>query len=73
MIIGAGITQLVECKLPKLDAAGSSPVARSIKPLFQTTPGFGVPILYNQQFGKSTGRRNASSHPFNEISPFTIR
>ena len=26
----AGITQLVECKLPKLDAAGSSPVARSI-------------------------------------------
>ena len=25
----AGITQLVECKLPKLDAAGSSPVARS--------------------------------------------
>ncbi len=26
---GAGVTQLVECKLPKLDAAGSSPVARS--------------------------------------------
>lgn len=26
----AGITQLVECKLPKLDVAGSSPVARSI-------------------------------------------
>jgi hypothetical protein len=25
----AGITQLVECKLPKLDAAGSSPVSRS--------------------------------------------
>ena len=25
----AGITQLVECKLPKLDVAGSSPVARS--------------------------------------------
>ena len=30
IIVGAGITQLVECKLPKLDAAGSSPVARSI-------------------------------------------
>ena len=26
----AGITQLEECKLPKLDAAGSIPVARSI-------------------------------------------
>lgn len=26
----AGITQLVECKLPKLDVAGSIPVARSI-------------------------------------------
>ena len=26
----AGITQLVECKLPKLDVAGSSPVSRSI-------------------------------------------
>ena len=26
----AGITQLVECKLPKLDVAGSNPVARSI-------------------------------------------
>ncbi len=25
----AGITQLVECKLPKLDVAGSTPVARS--------------------------------------------
>ena len=25
----AGITQLVECKLPKLDVAGSNPVARS--------------------------------------------
>ncbi len=29
IISGAGVTQLVECKLPKLDAAGSSPVARS--------------------------------------------
>ena len=29
----AGITQLVECKLPKLDVAGSSPVARSRKRL----------------------------------------
>ncbi len=26
----AGITQLVECQLPKLNVAGSSPVARSI-------------------------------------------
>jgi hypothetical protein len=25
----AGITQLVECKLPKLDVAGSNPVSRS--------------------------------------------
>ena len=25
----AGIAQLVECKLPKLDVAGSNPVARS--------------------------------------------
>ena len=28
-VLEAGITQLVECKLPKLDVAGSSPVARS--------------------------------------------
>jgi hypothetical protein len=27
---GAGITQLVECQLPKLKVAGSNPVARSI-------------------------------------------
>ena len=26
---GAGITQLVECQLPKLKVAGSNPVARS--------------------------------------------
>jgi hypothetical protein len=29
-MLSAGITQLAECKLPKLDAAGSIPVARSI-------------------------------------------
>jgi hypothetical protein len=29
-LIGAGITQLVECQLPKLNVAGSKPVARSI-------------------------------------------
>ncbi len=28
--VGAGITQLVECQLPKLKVAGSNPVARSI-------------------------------------------
>ncbi len=27
---GAGITQLAECQLPKLNVAGSIPVARSI-------------------------------------------
>ena len=27
----AGIIQLVECQLPKLDVAGSSPVARSLR------------------------------------------
>jgi hypothetical protein len=27
----AGVIQLVECQLPKLDVAGSSPVARSLK------------------------------------------
>jgi hypothetical protein len=26
----AGVIQLVECQLPKLDVAGSSPVARSV-------------------------------------------
>ena len=26
----AGVTQLVECQLPKLDVAGSNPVARSL-------------------------------------------
>jgi hypothetical protein len=29
----AGVIQLVECQLPKLDVAGSSPVARSCKSL----------------------------------------
>jgi hypothetical protein len=33
----AGVAQLVECKLPKLDVAGSSPVARSIFALFSIT------------------------------------
>jgi hypothetical protein len=28
-IVVAGVIQLVECQLPKLDVAGSSPVARS--------------------------------------------
>ena len=28
LILIAGIAQLVECKLPKLDVAGSNPVAR---------------------------------------------
>ena len=27
----AGVIQLVECQLPKLDVAGSSPVARSLR------------------------------------------
>ena len=38
----AGVAQLVECQLPKLNVAGSNPVARSnqIKPLpsFYTSP-----------------------------------
>jgi hypothetical protein len=34
IITKAGITQLEECKLPKLDAAGSIPVARSNKSFF---------------------------------------
>jgi hypothetical protein len=29
----AGVIQLVECQLPKLDVAGSSPVARSFEVL----------------------------------------
>ena len=28
----AGLTQLVECQLPKLDVAGSNPVSRSARP-----------------------------------------
>jgi hypothetical protein len=28
-VVVAGVIQLVECQLPKLDVAGSSPVARS--------------------------------------------
>jgi hypothetical protein len=30
IVCHAGVTQLVECQLPKLDVAGSSPVTRSI-------------------------------------------
>jgi hypothetical protein len=30
-LVFAGVIQLVECQLPKLDVAGSSPVARSRK------------------------------------------
>ena len=29
-VLAAGVIQLVECQLPKLDVAGSSPVARSV-------------------------------------------
>jgi hypothetical protein len=29
LLLLAGVTQLVECQLPKLNVAGSSPVARS--------------------------------------------
>ena len=32
----AGVIQLVECQLPKLDVAGSSPVARSVSSLIAT-------------------------------------
>ena len=32
--VWAGITQLVECQLPKLNVAGSSPVARSKPPSY---------------------------------------
>ena len=32
MQVLAGVIQLVECQLPKLDVAGSSPVARSETP-----------------------------------------
>ena len=31
----AGLTQLVECKLPKLDVAGSNPVSRSEESRFE--------------------------------------
>ncbi len=37
---GAGLTQLVECQLPKLDVAGSNPVSRSI---LVSTPCLKVP------------------------------
>jgi hypothetical protein len=30
-VVFAGVIQLVECQLPKLDVAGSSPVARSFQ------------------------------------------
>jgi hypothetical protein len=30
-LVVAGVIQLVECQLPKLDVAGSSPVARSLE------------------------------------------
>jgi hypothetical protein len=30
--LGAGVTQLVECDLPKVDVAGSNPVSRSNAP-----------------------------------------
>lgn len=30
LVGSAGVIQLVECQLPKLDVAGSSPVARSV-------------------------------------------
>ena len=44
----AGITQLVECKLPKLDVASSSLVARSI---FKRKDGRFVPLnLFGEDF-----------------------
>ena len=43
----AGVTQLVECDLAKVDVAGSNPVSRSKKnPAFHTTPA-PFPVRYN--------------------------
>src|SRR6187399_528818 len=40
----AGVIQLVECQLPKLDVVGSSPIARSSEVLkFQAVPVAGFP------------------------------
>ena len=40
----AGVIQLVECQLPKLDVAGSSPVARS-QPAVRHKPAAGHSIF----------------------------
>jgi hypothetical protein len=47
----AGVTQLVECDLAKVDVAGSNPVSRSISPKFEVRPGtlaalFLYPIIW---------------------------
>ncbi len=34
----AGVTQLVECNLAKVDVAGSNPVSRSISSTYRTSP-----------------------------------
>ena len=49
----AGLTQLVECQLPKLDVAGSNPVSRSI---FRFTRQR-LPALARFLFGAQAGPR----------------
>ena len=43
MVASAGVTQLVECDLAKVDVAGSNPVSRSIPPLPLVPGVHGVP------------------------------
>ena len=46
----AGLTQLVECQLPKLDVAGSNPVSRSI--LFPPDYLKALDLLFEQNYFK---------------------
>jgi hypothetical protein len=50
MVVQAGVTQLVECDLAKVDVAGSNPVSRS-KPCAPEEPAgtFAIPHAYPRQ------------------------
>ena len=63
----AGVIQLVECQLPKLDVAGSSPVARSDKSLMQNrleavSIGTGGHFIYLKAFPVAPGVLRLGGH-----------
>ena len=64
MYLQAGVTQLVECNLAKVDVAGSNPVSRSS---LLSLP----PTAYNRPYMRAPARKVETKH--NGINDSTLR